>query len=51
MTLTLQQENGILLRIKITLNTVKEMKMIEALNLRQKLSNKIFVIIQMDIFW
>ena len=37
----LQQENSMLLMIKITQNTVKEMKMIQALNLRQKLLNQI----------
>ena len=46
----LQQENGMLLMIKITQNMVKEMKMIEALNLKQKLLNQVFVIIQMYIF-
>ena len=40
-----QQENDMLLTPKITQNMVKEMKMIQALNLRQKLSNQIFVII------
>ena len=46
----LQQENGMLLMIKITQNMVKEMKMIEALNLKQMLLNQVFVIIQMHIF-
>ena len=46
----LQQENGMSLMIKITQNMVKEMKMIEALNLKQKLLNQVFVIIQMYIF-
>ena len=45
----LQQESGMLLMTKITQNMVKEMKMIQALNLRQKLLNQIFVIIQMHI--
>ena len=31
-------------------NMAKEMKIIEALNLRQRLSNQMFVIIQMHIF-
>ena len=35
---------------RIIQNMVKEMKMIQALNLRQKLLNQIFVIIQMHIF-
>ena len=46
----LQQENGMSLMIKITQNMVKEMKMIQALSLRQKLSNHVFVIIQMHLF-
>ena len=46
----LQQENGVLLMTKITQNMVKEMKMIQALNLKQKLLNQVFVIIQMHIF-
>ena len=35
----LKQENRMLLMIKITQGMVKEMKMIQALNLRQRLSN------------
>ena len=43
-------KNGMSLIIKIIQNMVKEKKMIQALNLRQKLSNQVFVIIQMHIF-
>ena len=43
----LQQENGTLLMIKIMDNMAVEMKMIQPLNLRQKLLNQIFVTIQM----
>ena len=46
----LQQKNGTLLMIKIMDNMAKEMKMIQPLNLRQKLLNQIFVITQMHIF-
>ena len=46
----LQQKNGTLLMTKIMDNTEEEMKMIALLNLRQKLLNQIFVIIQMHIF-
>ena len=46
----LEQENGMLLMTRITQSMVKEMKMIHALNLTQKLLNQIFVIIQMHIF-
>ena len=46
----LQQENGMLLMIKITQNMVNEVKMIQALNLKHKLLNQIFVIIQMHVF-
>ena len=35
----LQQEIGMLLTIKITQDKVKEMKMIQALNMKQKLIN------------
>ena len=38
------------LMIKITQNMVKEMKIIQAFNLRQKSSNEVVVIIQMHIF-
>ena len=45
-----RQENGMSLMIRITHSMVKEMKMIQALNLKQKLLNQIVVIIQTDIF-
>ena len=45
-----QQENGTLLMIKIMDNMVEEMKIIQLLNLRQKLLNQIFVTTQMHIF-
>ena len=38
------------LMIKITQNMVKKMKMIQTLNLKQKLLNQIFVIIQIHIY-
>ena len=43
----LQQKNGMLLMTKITQNMLKEMKMIQTLNLRQNLLNQAFLIIQM----
>ena len=46
----LQQENDTLLMTKIMDNMEEEMKMIQPLNLRQKLLNQIFVIAQMHIF-
>ena len=46
----LQQENGILLVIKIMDNMAEEMKMIQALNLKQKSLNQIFVTTHMHIF-
>ena len=46
----LQQESDISLMTKIRENMVKEMKMIPALNLKQKTSNQIFEIMQMHIF-
>ena len=46
----LQQENGTLLMTKIMNNMVEEMKMIELLNLKQKLLNQFFLITQMHIF-
>ena len=46
----LDQENGTLLIIKIMSNMAEEMKMIQPLNLRQKLLNQIFVITQMHIY-
>ena len=42
-----QQENGTLLMTKTMDNMAEEMKMIQPLNLRQKLLNQIFVPIQM----
>ena len=45
----LQQENGTLLMIKITDNMPEEMKMIQPLNLRQKLLKRIFGITQAHI--
>ena len=46
----LQQENSTLLMTKIMDNMEEEEKMIQLLNLRQKLLNQIFVITQMNIF-
>ena len=46
----LQQENGTLLITKIMDNMEEEMKMMQLLNLRQKLLNQIFVVNQMHIF-
>ena len=48
----MQQENGTLLRTKTMVNMAEEMKvkMIQPLNLKQKLLNQIFVITQMHIF-
>ena len=43
-------KNGRSLMMKILQNLVKDLKMIQALNLRQKLSNQVLVIIQMHIF-
>ena len=48
--LNLQKENGTLLMTKTMDNMVLEMTMIQPLNLKQKLLNKIFVITQMHIF-
>ena len=42
----LQQEDAMSLMIKIKQNMEKEMKMIQALNLKQKLSNQVFGTIQ-----
>ena len=47
----LQQENNMSLMVKITQNIVKEMKMIQALSLKQKSLNQVFVIFQMHIFF
>ena len=46
----LQQENGMLLMIKIMDNMVEETKMMQPLNLKQKSLNQIFVTTQMHIF-
>ena len=46
----LQQENGMLQMIKITQTMVKEVKMVQPLNLKTKSLNQIFVIIQMHTF-
>ena len=43
-------KNGMLLMIKMTQNIVKKMKRIQALNLKKKLSNQLFVIIKMHTF-
>ena len=45
-----QLENGTLLMTKIMDNMAEEMKIIQPLNLRQKLLSQIFVISQMHIF-
>ena len=45
----LPQENGMLLMIKITQTMVKEMKVVQSLNLKQKSLNQVFVIIQTHI--
>ena len=42
--------NGMLSMIKITQTMVKEMKMVQLLNLKPKLFNQIFVIIQTHLF-
>ena len=47
---SLRQENGMLSLIKITQNMVKEMKMIQPFNLKQKLLKHLFVVVQMHIF-
>ena len=46
----LQQENGMLQMIKITQTMVKEVKMVQPLNLKTKSLNQIFVIIQTHTF-
>ena len=46
----LQQENGMLSMIKITQTMVKEMKIVQLLNLKPKSLNQVFVIIQTHIF-
>ena len=45
-----QQESGMSLMIKIIQNMLMEIMMIQTLSLRQKLSNQVYVIIQMHIF-
>ena len=50
MTLILNLQNLMLLMTKLTQNMIKAMKMIWALNMKQKSSNQTFVIIHMDIF-
>ena len=47
----LQQENGTLLMTKIMDNMAEEIKMIQPLNLRQRLLNQIFVNTQMHMFF
>ena len=42
--------NGMLSMIKITQTMMKEMKMVQLLNLKPKLFNQIFVIIQTHLF-
>ena len=44
------EENGIFSMIKITQSTVKEMKIVQPLNLKLKSLNHIFVIIETHIF-
>ena len=46
----LQQENSMLPMIKIKQTMVKEMKLVQLLNLKRKSLNQISVIIQMHIF-
>ena len=46
----LQQENGMLSMIKIIQTMLKEMKIVQLLNLKTKSLNQIFVIIQTHIF-
>ena len=45
-----QQESGMSLMTKIIQNMIKKMKILQALNLKQKFLNQIFVIIEMHIF-
>ena len=47
---SLQQENGMFSMIKIIQTMVKEIKIVQPLNLKPKLLNQIFVIIQTHIF-
>ena len=46
----MQQENGMLLTIKIIQTMVMEMKMVQPLNLKLNTLSQIFVIIQMHIY-
>ena len=46
----LEQANGILSMIKITQTMVKEIKVVQPLNLKSKLLNQVFVIIHIHIF-
>ena len=46
----LEQENSILSMIKITQTMVKEIKVVQPLNLKSKLLNQVFVIIHIHIF-
>ena len=46
----LQEENGALSMTKTMDNIAEEMRMIQLINLRQKLLNQIFVITQMHTF-
>ena len=46
----LQHKNGMLFIMKMLQAMVKEMKMVQALNLKQKILNQVFAIIQMHIF-
>ena len=46
----LEQENGILSMIKITQTMMKEIKVVQPLNLKSKLLNQVFVIIHIHIF-
>ena len=45
-----ETKNGVLSKIKITQTMMKEMKVVQPLNLKPKLLNQIFVIIQIHIF-
>ena len=46
----LEQKNGMLSMIKVTQTIVKEMKIVQSLNLKPKSLNQIFVIIQTHMF-
>ena len=47
---TMQQNNRMSLMMKIIHNIVKEVKMMQVLNLGRKLSNQVIMIIQIHIF-